>query len=478
MRMLAAVLLLAFAARAQDPILHPEIQLLDRDGDSVLARNGALSTRMTCGKCHDTAYIEEHCYHQNDVDRWDPIRYGVPALRRRVGGDAFGEFDELNCFLCHLAEPDLAARNAALRGRWRITATLGRTPWVKKTDDGWEFTLGFVKPQFKKPTARHCGACHGPVHMGDAPFVYKSFESPRGTVFSPQRLRDSGMNLRGKESLAFAFDVHAERLLTCAHCHHAPNNPAYVTGTESTRPAHLAFDARRLAIREYLSQPSHDFARGEDMRSCEDCHRVEESHAWLPHFERHAAAMRCEACHISRVWAPARSLTDWSLLTPEGGARVEYRGVEGAVDDPASLVTGYRPVLLPGEDGRLAPHNEMVVRYWTSGDQPVPLDVLRHALGDAADVDVARERLLAAGVEDVRLHERVERYPLHHGVVTHGVRECTECHATDSRITAGSTGVYVLGHHRSAVIDWIGLVAVAGVLLGALVHGALRWGRR
>ncbi|GAB6166418.1 methanogenesis multiheme c-type cytochrome [Thermostilla marina] len=43
--------------------LHPPITLLDRDGNNVLESQAPVSPMRTCGACHDTAYISDHCYH-------------------------------------------------------------------------------------------------------------------------------------------------------------------------------------------------------------------------------------------------------------------------------------------------------------------------------------------------------------------------------------------------------------------------------
>src|SRR5690606_13759579 len=49
---------------------------------------------------------------------------------------------EMNCFLCHLANPDNAARTAALRAGdfgWANSATLLGTGALAQTDAGWQW---------------------------------------------------------------------------------------------------------------------------------------------------------------------------------------------------------------------------------------------------------------------------------------------------------------------------------------------------
>ncbi len=65
MRLLLALLLVPLVAGfafASSP-LHPPVQLLDADGESVLETGRPVSTMTTCGGCHDTEYIATHSYH-------------------------------------------------------------------------------------------------------------------------------------------------------------------------------------------------------------------------------------------------------------------------------------------------------------------------------------------------------------------------------------------------------------------------------
>lgn len=101
MRMLALAVLMgglattATAAPATPPLkaLHPDVALLDAQGQKVLASGRALSTMKTCGQCHDTAFIASHAFHADLglsayaesskgwnaspglFGQWDPLRY-------------------------------------------------------------------------------------------------------------------------------------------------------------------------------------------------------------------------------------------------------------------------------------------------------------------------------------------------------------------------------------------------------------------
>lgn len=50
-------------ASAQGPSFHPTFELLDENGDNVLASGNPISTMTTCGECHDTEFIERHSFH-------------------------------------------------------------------------------------------------------------------------------------------------------------------------------------------------------------------------------------------------------------------------------------------------------------------------------------------------------------------------------------------------------------------------------
>ncbi len=80
---------------------------------------------------------------------------------------------EMNCFLCHLAQPNLEARMEEIRaGRFgqANTATLLGTGWVERAGEGFAYNPaafgedGKLKPEFVRiqdPTNENCAACHG-----------------------------------------------------------------------------------------------------------------------------------------------------------------------------------------------------------------------------------------------------------------------------------------------------------------------------
>ena len=315
---------------------------------------------------------------------------------------------EMNCFLCHIPDPDADARAEAIHSgqfNWANTATLvssgiveergGQYLWNKDAflADG-ELASAYIKIQ--DPTNENCGQCHGLVHDNlSEPLVTGGCVPERmrtvttGQIISGQELSDSGMNLAEKESLSRSWDIHAERLVNCTDCHFSLNNPVYYQEDEDSRPEHLIFDPRRIKIGEYLQQPDHQFARGQSaqssinpelvdtMRRCESCHSTESGHDWLPYQERHFESMSCESCHIPKIYSNALAQLDYTVLAPGSEPLKDCRGIDGNPNSMDSLITGFEPVLLPREDVdgniKLAPYNLVSAWYWIYGDPPRPV---------------------------------------------------------------------------------------------------------
>ncbi len=409
---------------------------------------------------------------------------------------------ELNCLLCHMRGPNNNARLNALRqGRfgWASTATLEGTGLVEKVEDGYRWVRGgfddegrpIVKSfRISHPESANCRSCHGKACRCRDPVVFEnSLENwgveTTGEIFSPERLSSSGMNLRDKEALTLPWDIHAERLFQCADCHASMNNPAHNDKGKETRPRHLAFDARRLSVNDYLHAPDHNLAKGHtaqgtvarrldgSMRDCRDCHNAEAAHDFLPFKKLHFQQLDCQACHIPHVYAPVRRVTDWTVITPEGGPAVQHRGVSGKVNDPSSLITGYEPSLLEYEEEggvhRLSPTHLIVSWFWVEGDPERPVRLLdlksafleesgayRPEVVSALDTDRNGEvspeelrldtgdkvaslasRLESVGVKTPRIRGEIQPYTLSHGVATgrFAMKDCQDCHSYDSRVT-------------------------------------------
>lgn len=311
---------------------------------------------------------------------------------------------EMNCFLCHLENPNTEARSEAIHaGEFgnANTATLLSLNIVSDGGEGWVWNAeafneaGELKSEvigIQDPTNANCATCHGEVHpeteealtLNACDLNYPQ-TATTGQVVSGQRINESGVNLSGKNDVARSWDIHAERQLQCTDCHYALNNPAHASELQSNNPEHLVYDPRSLEISEYLERPDHNVARGESaqfnvapeykgtMRRCENCHDYSKGHAdWLPYIETHMDAVACETCHIPQMYAPAIQTYDWTVITLDGKALETCRGVEGNPNEVTSLVTGYEPVLLNRTnidgDTLLAPYNLITSFYWVYDD--------------------------------------------------------------------------------------------------------------
>lgn len=408
---------------------------------------------------------------------------------------------ELNCLLCHMNNPNNAERVATTRrGRfaWASTATLEGTGLVEKTDGGYRWVRDAFDDQghpvvkafrIAHPESANCRQCHGKACRCRDPVVFEnSLENwgveTTGEIFSPEKLSVSGMNLEDKASLDLPWDIHAERLFQCSDCHGSMNNPATNDKGAETRPGHLAFDARRMNVNDYLHAPDHNLVKGHTaqgtvarrldgtMRNCRDCHDAEAVHDFLPYKRLHFERLDCQACHIPHVYAPVRGVTDWTVITPRGEPVLQHRGVVGPVNDPASLITGYEPALLEYQEKasvhRLSPTNLMTSWFWVGGEpeRPVRLADLKRAFlaedgtyrpeilavldadGDGAlsgdelrldapeKVEGVAAALRSAGVDDPRIRGEIQPYTLSHGVATgpFALRDCRQCHSYDSRV--------------------------------------------
>ncbi len=570
-------------ARVPARSIHPDVLLLDEQGEPVIRSGGALSLSRSCGECHDAGYIEKHNYHASaglkelhapgareaarpwDVSpglfgRFDPMLYrtltprgwdkldlgtadwirlmgarhvgGGPAQTSRTGEnlaelEAGSKVDpethvlhpetgrpvpwdwresgtvELNCLLCHTSAPNNALRIETLadgKFRWASTATLVGRDIVERAGDGFAWntdafnedgSIEASKIGISDPTSANCRLCHGQACRCTDPVIFENSLSnwateTTGYVYSPEQVFESGMNVAGKADLWTPWDVHAQRLLACSDCHHALNNPAYnQKETRDGSPAHLKFDARKLAQGDYLITPDHNLAKGHtaqgtvarrfdgSMRGCRDCHDAEAVHDFLPNKRTHFEKVGCQTCHIPRVLTPVRKITDWTLLTADKAPLVTHRGVQGQVNRPESLITGYEPALLIHEeiDGalRVGPHNLITSWYWVEAEPPRPVrefdlaralfaedggyhpDVIA-ALDRDGDKALARSelrldtptkvravasRLKSVGVVEPRIRGEIQPHTISHGVLdpAFAIRDCETCHSFDSRIT-------------------------------------------
>lgn len=481
--LVGVAMLVVPASQAQSdalPPLHPTFPLLDADGNQAQESGQPVSPMTTCGTCHDTTFIAEHSLHAD-------VGAGFDAAR--LIWEPGSTDSEMNCFMCHLDQPNYEARFEALaadNGAWAATATLSMGDLVAGSGADWSWNFdafddnGYLHPgllTIAEPSDANCGQCHGVVqdHI-ENPLAFDPLADQHGMtfttgqVYAPERIRNSGMNIADKAQQGRSWDVHAERVVNCVDCHHSLNNPVMVVEAGAGRPDHLEFEPRRLEYNEYLQRPLHVFANSDTDsafaaagRTCTSCHDAVSTHTWLPFAKRHTQVMACETCHVPQLHASALMFADWTTLNPDGEAVLGYRGIDSTMNPP--LLTGYEPTLLRDEDGLIAPHNLVSIWYWEANGEPIPQAALEAAYFDgsayAAEVQTTfdanqdgalddaellidtdeKEALIAQRLADLGYPEAVivgavQEYAIHHSV-THGdwaIRDCASCHSEESRL--------------------------------------------
>ena len=457
-----------------DPLIHPVLEhesftLLDADEEPVQYSATPVSTRATCGQCHDVFTDEfnaSHGYH-NSIDPADlpPERRLLLTQGPGIPADPSGE---MNCFLCHMKEPSHFERVYALNNgleEWSISATLEKTNLIERTKTGYlwneEALEEDIDPGTNYVREANCGNCHGLVQTDNSPLLVdigtgNSWTTEKtGQIFSSQQIRHSGMNIRNKDELNQAWDVHAERLVQCGDCHYSKGRPERLAGE----------------IGEHANPKP-----GELRRRCESCHSLADTHNWLPEKARHMTAVSCESCHVPKLYMAAQELVDRTVIHQDGSPKIIYRGVSGGkITTPATTyIEGYRPLLLIGKsvDGRdqVIPYNLVSEWFWANGvnGKEIPDKVMRAAwidegeyhndilkmfdengdgtldddellLNSSEKQEMIRHRLIIAGADQPEIRAEIRGYHIHHNV-THGSlvnRECNNCHEQEEKQKSG-----------------------------------------
>lgn len=301
-----------------------------------------------------------------------------------------------------------------------------------------------------QPQPRHCGQCHGLVHSGRGPLTVEMGSDEHwgtettGEVFSAQRINQSALNLRNKDKIGRAWDIHAQRMISCRDCHYAKTPPEQLGAAADADEA--AFD----------SGP----------RDCASCHTESIQHDWLPEQDKHFAALTCEACHVPQVHLPARQQVDASVIRQDGDYAITYRGLaDGTVDAlGTAYVTGFRPLLIKQADvegtERWIPVNLVSRWYWVdaAAGEPVSKEQLQQAwlengrhrpqvvalfdadgdgllqdaelrLDSTAKFELITRLLIDQGIKSPQLRARVDAHHLHHNVaLKEAQRDCRRCH--------------------------------------------------
>ena len=107
----------------------------------------------TCGSCHDTAFIAEHSIHRDGGIHLDDSA----LLNGNISTDA-----EMNCFICHLEQPDNVARLAALdadNSAWASSATLNARAIITGDANGWQYNEAAATDAWRYLVAESVSTC-------------------------------------------------------------------------------------------------------------------------------------------------------------------------------------------------------------------------------------------------------------------------------------------------------------------------------
>jgi thiosulfate reductase cytochrome b subunit len=426
-------------AVATEPIkaentMHPAFAPLDAQGQPAAATHQPIVAEPTCGACHDVPFIKVHDNHA-----------GTGAT----------------CIQCHVRSGPLSIERLDKNG-----------------------LLGRDVVQITRPGAAECGRCHGVIQGADGPVTFPAdFQaSPAGSghtyalswgegaVVSPQTMSSSFLSLAGKTQLNTPWDVHAAKLVDCADCHRAGNDPARLS-TKLVSLNYVKDDPRRPSIAEFLRRPDHRLQAPD----CRTCHEPLAIHDFLPYRQRHMQVLACQACHIPEARAAVGEMIDATVVTASGAPVVIYRNVQPQPNESlnTALIRSFVPPLLTqnnmGRAARLGPMNVVTRWQWVSGSdhEVVPLELLTQAFvagdrylpeilpvfdanhdGDVSALELRLDnpqkvgliaaRLSALGVKAPEVEGTLELHPFEHGVGARerAVRDCTSCHAEGSRVSA------------------------------------------
>jgi thiosulfate reductase cytochrome b subunit len=153
------------------------------------------------------------------------------------------------------------------------------------------------------------------------------------------------------------------------------------------------------------------------------------------------------------------------------------------------------------------------------GDGDAMLSAAELNITTEGQLGAVRERLAARGLDNPRIEGEVQPFGINHNIARGewATKDCRACHGSDSRLAAGldladrtpggvqpvlyeggpvswpgaieagesgvlqfvpstsEAGFYILGHNANSIVNWLGVLMIAGVTLGVIVHGGLRF---
>jgi nitrate/TMAO reductase-like tetraheme cytochrome c subunit len=435
------------------------IELLDEEGKKIKSEDKdakPFSTRQTCGACHDYDQIS-HGWHFNAHDKevlsgrpgepwvlvdsktrtqipvsdrnWDgaftleqagvsPWQYVKENYGVFLGG-GYGEIEaldpgeytrqgisgnfEINCFACHSADSHMDMSETAMQSarenyRWLATSASGKAR-IKGVaselddyfdpefdDDGVEaiYKEGIFNHEDKvffdiagQPDNRRCYFCHS----------------------------SKNLSVDAEHEWARDEDVHLSSGLNCVDCHRNGDDHMITRGTETE-------------------------GHGATL-SCEGCH-VGSHHADTPETGRlgapepphrgipsiHFEKLSCTACH-SGPW-PKEEAGQWKT------ARIHKTGIHGKHNLGLAQPHIYGPVLMAGDDGKIAPHKVFWPAYWATLKDEV---VTPMVVADVMDA--------AGSILDAKVEKQDDWRPLTEEQITKALAELSSEETTAVYIAGG-----------------------------------------
>lgn len=398
----------------------------------------------------------------------------------------------VDCLVCH-----------DTTGRYKKPSGFAGNPVIKDTEfppgSGKiirGFPLGPMAQKVGKTSRQTCGACHFTGGGGDG-VKHGDLDS---SLELPEKSLDVHMDAEGNN-------------FTCSTCHktegHQVPGSRYNPTAQDKEPAHLRGKVDR-------SNPA----------TCQACH------GQAPHKEAklndHTNKLACQTCHIpafARGDIPTKMSWDWStagkrdkngkplVITNDDGHPI-YNGIKGDFTLAENVKPDYvwfngkvnytladdvidkakAPIYINKFEGSPTDGKSMIWPVKTFyGKQAFDAEtkhlVITHLAGaddTAYWTNLNWEKAIAAGQATVNktfsgkvdFVDTISQWPITHMVAPkEKALACIECHTKGGRLDKVE-GIYLPGRDANPWVDRLGWLAIAGTLIGVLIHGAIRFARR
>lgn len=435
-------------------------------GKSVLVNNFCTNARGNegmCAQCHAG-------YGMTDIRTYD-----------------FSNEENIDCLICHESTGTY----------YKTPPTTGNKACSVMFEGKPPIDLVAVAQSVELPGRNNCGACH--FYGGGGDNVKHGDLS--SLLFHPSRDVDVHMSEQGEN-------------FSCIICHVGSGHD-------------WAGSRYRMAERGDAHKAKPGMPR--QTATCESCHGTQPHPATLKGFKlnHHTDRVACETCHIPNfARGGVATKIDWDWRTAgrlkngegyheegyvqgNGEERDTYKSIKGSFVYGENLVPVYRwfngvtrytlidtkfdasrPVEINELEGsasdpqsRITPFKRMhTVQPYDKGNNTL---VYMHLWGDDADAfwgNYNFDRAIKAGMARENLPysgqygfiDSYSYWPINHMVAPkEKALGCGDCHSQGGRMQE-IDGIYIPGRDRNRWLDIIGLLAVAGTLVGVLGHGLIR----